>query len=84
VLTLTVVERRRDGKLHPEGGRLAEREHTRAVNLAHIMRCRDGLSYRKTRTALESYGIRRSLGQVFADVRDFECERCREAEVPCQ
>ena len=79
-----MVERRRDGKLHAEGGRLAEREHNRAVNLAHILRCRDHLSFRQVRAALEQYGIRRSLGQVVADVRDYECERCCEAEVPCQ
>jgi hypothetical protein len=76
VLTLTVVERRRDGKLHPAGGRLGEREHDRALTLAHILRCCDGLSYRQVRAALEQYGIRRSLGQVFADVRDYECDHC--------
>ncbi|GEM_PF-1437005 len=74
-----VVERRRDGKLHPVGGRLRGVEWNRAVNLAHQLHCRDGLSYRKTAAAmLENLGIRRSVGQVFADIASFTCDYCRQ------
>jgi hypothetical protein len=80
-IAVVPVERRRDGKLHPPGGRLSEQEHDRAVTIVHRLHCRDGLSFRATRKALESYGIRRSLGSVYTDLTAFECDRCADQAV---
>ena len=70
---VVVVERRRDGKLHPPGGQLDDETWRRAVNLAHTWRCRDGLSYRAVVKALEGEGIRVSIGSVHAWIRRYAC-----------
>ncbi len=70
---VVVVERRRDGKLHPVGGVLPDAEWRRAVNLCHAWRCRDGMSYRKIVAALEAEGIRASIGSVHAWIRRYDC-----------
>ena len=77
-MEMVLVEKRRDGKIHPLGGHLSGVQWNRAVNYAHRFRCRDGLSYRKVQVALAELGIRRSLGQIHHDVRAFECARCKE------
>jgi hypothetical protein len=79
---VAVVERRSDQKLYPIGGFLPRGERVRAIQLAHRARCRDHLSYRQVQKVLADAGIRRSLGQVHADVHGtpgrpgFACHRC--------
>jgi len=70
------VEVRKDGKAYPLGGYLRGRDRWRAVNLAHQLHCRDGLSYRQTQAGLEDHGIRRSLGQIHSDLRRYVCAEC--------
>ena len=70
---VVVVERRRDGKLHPPGGQLDEATWRRAVNLCHVLKCRDGMSYRRIVAALESEGIRASIGSVHAWTHRYSC-----------
>jgi hypothetical protein len=54
---------------------LAERERLRL--LAHQLRCARGLSFRQVQAVMrEEYGARRSLGQIYADLTRFACERC--------
>jgi hypothetical protein len=73
-----LVERRRDGKLHPPGGRLPEPEHQRAVALAHTLRCRDRMIYRQIVAELEEQGLRVSVGTVHAWLNGgYTCEYCR-------
>lgn len=81
-VTTVPVEIRRDGKIHPAGGRLRGAAWNRAVNLSHVLRCRDHLSYRQVVKALEQYGIRRSLGQAHADIANFECDHCAGQPAP--
>jgi hypothetical protein len=72
-----VVERHRDGKFYPLGSRLPVAERGRAIRLAHNLVCRDRLPYRRAQAVmLEGYGVRRSLGQIFKDVRGYECPVC--------
>jgi hypothetical protein len=79
-VALAVVERRRDGKLHPVGGRLPEDDHERAVALAHWLRCHDRLSYRQVVEGLATeHGLRVSLGSVFAWCQIYTCRYCRPA-----
>lgn len=75
-VALAVVERRRDGKLHPLGGRLPEDDHERAVALAHWLRCHEGRSYRQVVDGLAENGLRVSLGSVFAWCRSYTCHSC--------
>ncbi len=73
------VVQQRHGKLYPATLATGP-ERGRMINLAHALHCRDGLSIRQTRAALEQYGIRRSRGQVHNYIRNFECPRCAEPE----
>jgi hypothetical protein len=75
-VAIVMVERWRDGKLHPAGGYLPWEQRAVAIGQAHRLHCRHGLSYRQTVAALAKLGIRRSLGQVFADIRDYPCRVC--------
>jgi hypothetical protein len=71
------VERRRDGGYYPLGGSLPLAERGRAIRLAHALVCRDKLPYRQAQAAmLAQHGIRRSLGQVYKDVRGYACPVC--------
>jgi hypothetical protein len=73
------VRRGRDGKLYPVRMPTPEEERGRARWLAHDLVHRGGLSLRQAQQAMrEVYGVRRSLGQVHADLHRFECEWCRE------
>jgi hypothetical protein len=74
-VTLVRVARRRDGRLYPAVP-LTAAERARAINLAHALVCRDGLPYRQAQAAMLEQGIRRSLGQVYKDVRDYACPVC--------
>jgi hypothetical protein len=74
-----VVERRRDGKLHPPGGTLPERDRWRAVNLVHRLVHRDRLSIRAAQAALlADHGIRRSVGSIHHDLTAFTCRECED------
>jgi hypothetical protein len=71
------VARGKDSKLYPVGGNLPVAARSQAIRLAHRLVCQDHLSYRQARQAmLDSYGIRRSLGQVYKDVRGYACPVC--------
>lgn len=74
--------RGKDRKLYPAGlpRPLAERQRLRA--LAHDMRCRRGLSYRKIQAAMLAQGIRRSRGQIFKDVKGWRCPYCLPKPAP--
>jgi len=74
--TVTEARRGRDGRFCPPELAVPPGERQRAISLSHILRCRDHLSYRQVRTVLAQYGIHRSLGQVFKDLRNYECARC--------
>jgi hypothetical protein len=78
-VSVVVVERRRDGKLHPPGGTLPDKDRWRAVNLAHRLVHRDHLSIRAAqRVLLEEHGIRRSFGSVQHDLKAFTCRECED------
>src|SRR5713101_4035509 len=65
-----------DGRFYAPGQALSEPARWQAVRLAHVLRCRDHLSYRKIVTVMSQYGVHRSLGQVFSDLHDFACPKC--------
>jgi hypothetical protein len=70
------VSRRGDGKLYPAQP-LTHAERNRARWLAHNLVHRDGLTIRQAqRTMIESYGVRRSVGIIARDLRDYECPAC--------
>ena len=73
-----LVVRRVDGKLYPPQWPNTPPEVTDRLRLhVHLLRCREGLSYRQVVAAmLERYGERRSLGQVWKDINGYECSRC--------
>jgi hypothetical protein len=66
----------RIGRRYPVGHQLSDAEWRRAVTIAHTLRCRDGLSYRQVQRSLLAFGIRRSLGQVYADAKRPTCPHC--------
>jgi hypothetical protein len=72
------VVRGTDGKLY--GARqLPQAELARRRRLVHALHCRDQLSLREARRTLaEQYGIRRSMGSVCNDLRDYRCPYCPE------
>lgn len=72
-----VVERRKDGKMHPPGGYLPDADRDRARLLAHYLVRRDRRSLRQAQKIMfEDHGIRRSLGSIHHDLRTFECPEC--------
>jgi hypothetical protein len=75
-ITIVPVIERADGKLYPPAGYLPERERNRAIMITHRLRCRERMSYRRVQRSLESFGIRRSLGQVYHDVTAYACRIC--------
>jgi hypothetical protein len=75
-VSVVLVERKRDGKLYPQGGYLPWEQRAVMIGTAHMLHCKRGLSYRKTVAALAERGYRRSLGQVYADIRDYSCRAC--------
>jgi hypothetical protein len=70
------VVRGHDGKLY--GARqLPPAELARRRRLVHALRCRDRLSTREVvRVLAEQYAIRRSMGSVCGDLRDYRCPYC--------
>jgi hypothetical protein len=83
-VALVVVQRYRDGRLYPpRWWAIPPEVNERLRGLAHRLRCAEHLSYRQVQAAmLERFGERRSLGQVWADVHEFECRHC--AATPAQ
>ena len=73
-----VVVRRVDGRLYPPTWPNTPPEVTqRLVDLAHHLRCREGLTYKGVQAAMmERYGERRSVGQIWKDVHNNVCSRC--------
>jgi hypothetical protein len=77
-VAVVVVERHRDGRCFPpRWWALPPEVSERLRGLAHHLRCVEGLSYRQAQQAmLQRFGERRSLGQVWTDVHEFECAHC--------
>lgn len=72
----------RDGKLY-RATPLSRRERGDAIRRAHALVHRDGLSIRAAQKVMaESHGVRRSVGVIAADLRDYECAACAEPEYP--
>jgi hypothetical protein len=76
VVVVDVRIRGRNGRLFPPRMPLPLPERMRLRALAHDMRCRRGLSYRAAQAAMLAQGIRRSRGQIFKDVKGWECPYC--------
>jgi hypothetical protein len=76
--TIVVVQRHGDGRLYPpRWWDLPPQVQERLRGLAHHLRCVEHLSYREVqRQMLDRFGERRSLGQVWTDVHEFECPSC--------
>jgi hypothetical protein len=73
------VKAGRDGKLYPAGGDLPAAARNQARWLIHNLHCRDKLPIRAAQTImLEQHGLRRSLGILARDLRDYECPSCRD------
>jgi hypothetical protein len=70
------VVRGADGKLY--GARqLPPAELARRRRLTHALHCRDRQSLREVRRILaQQYGIRRSMGSICNDLRDYRCPYC--------
>jgi hypothetical protein len=78
--TATMVGR--DGKRYPATseryGTLPEAERAEAIRLTHHYRCLLGYQYREIVSALASeHQIRRSVGTVYRDCREFTCDLCQ-------
>jgi hypothetical protein len=75
---IVVVERHRDGRLFPpRWWDLPPEVSERLRGLAHHLRCVEGLTYKQAQQAmLDRFGERRSVGQIWADVHEFECPHC--------
>lgn len=74
------VRRGRDGKLYPPRMPLPQAERDRLRLAAHQLICGRKLSYRQAQAAMrEEYGARRSLGQLWDDLHEHECEVCADA-----
>lgn len=69
-----------DGRIYPAQRPLPPEVTEHLRSLEHLLHCGEGLSYRATQRAMMArYGARRSLGQVFNDLRDFQCSKCAPA-----
>jgi hypothetical protein len=75
---VVVVERHRDGRLFPpDHWHLPPEVSERLRGLAHHLRCVEHLTYKQAQQAmLERFGERRSVGQIWTDVHEFECAHC--------
>ena len=64
----------RDGKLYPPRMPLPRADLNRARWAAHRLICGQGLSYRAAQAVMrDERGIRRSLGTIAYDIRNFNC-----------
>jgi hypothetical protein len=78
VSTVLVVERHRDGTLHPVGGHRSAAELAAVLRLVHQLRCQDAQSYRQVVAGLAERGHRVSLGRVWHYATAYQCSRCRD------
>lgn len=82
-VTYVFVVRYADGRLFPAVKPLPPEVTEHLRSLEHLLHCGEGLSYRATQRAMMArYGARRSLGQIFNDVRGYECSKCSAAPRP--
>ena len=79
-----IVVKRVAGRLYPTTWPNTPPEVTERLRWhVHLLRCKEGLPYRQVVAAmLERFGERRSLGQVWKDVHNYECSRCSTAPKP--
>ena len=76
-VTYVFVVRYADGRIFPAVKPLPPEVTEHLRSLEHGLHCGEGLSYRKVQRAMMArHGARRSLGQVFNDLRDFQCSKC--------
>lgn len=70
------VRRGRDGKSYPATA-LTREQRNRARRLAHELVCGGGMSIRAAQQVMaEKHGLRRSVGSISGDLRDYECAAC--------
>lgn len=75
-VSIDVRVRGLDGRLYPATP-LTPQERGRAIRLAHRLCHADGWSIRQAqRIMAESHGLRRSVGAISADLRDYLCPAC--------
>ncbi len=66
-----------DGRIYPAQRPLPPEVTEHLRSLEHALHCGEGLTFRATQRAMMArYGARRSLGQVFNDLRDYQCSKC--------
>lgn len=70
----------RDGKLYMSWRDPADR--MRVIELAHQLRCREGLSVRQIQRRLFDHHIRRSVGMIHQYLANFECPACSDMPEP--
>jgi hypothetical protein len=67
----------RDGKRYPFHRRTAA-DRQRLATLTHKLRCGRTLSIKTLQETLAAeFGVRRSIGAISKDLRDFRCPLCR-------
>jgi hypothetical protein len=78
-VTIVEVRKGRDGKFYPMVMPVPLADRQRARALAHGLVHRDGLTIRAAQRVMkEQYGLRRSVGIIAYDLRNFTCQRCRD------
>jgi len=65
----------RDGRLYPARP-LTREQRNKARWMAHHFCHRDGMSIRQAQRVMAGRGLRRSVGQICADLNNFECPQC--------
>jgi hypothetical protein len=75
-MTTFVVERHRDGSLHPVGGHRSDEEIARIVALTHWLRCQQGIQFRQIVAELARRGHRVSLGSAHHYATAWTCPEC--------
>jgi len=79
-LMATATRMGRDGKIYPHPmPHGAAPDRAEAIRLEHHLRCRMGYQFRQIRDELlAEHGIRRSIGSIVRDIREFVCENCQD------
>jgi hypothetical protein len=66
---------------------MTEAERLQVAGLAHALVCRDKMSIRRAQRAMQvRFGVRRSVGSIWKDLRWSPCRICRQDPVcgrPC-
>lgn len=71
-----VVERHRDGTLHPVGGHRSDEQIAHLVRRVHALRCSEDLQFRQIVARLAEEGHRVSLGSVWHYWDGWQCKEC--------